>query len=84
MKALLIHHQGAGADGPSRQALTEALEVEGWKVRFLERKEADGKAIRSAKADLIVIAGGDGTVAKVLAMLPNRSVPAVELLADVG
>ena len=76
MKALLIHHQGAGTDGPSRQALTEALEGEGWKVRYLERKEAEGKAIRSAKADLIVIAGGDGTVAKVLAMLPDRSVPA--------
>jgi diacylglycerol kinase family enzyme len=76
MKALLIHHQGAGTDGPSCQALTETLEQAGWKVRYLKRKEADGKAIRAAKADLIVIAGGDGTVAKVLAMLPDRSVPA--------
>jgi diacylglycerol kinase (ATP) len=75
MKALLIHHEGAGGGATSRKALVEAIEEGGWKVRHLSRKEADAKAIRSAKADLIVVAGGDGTVAKVLAMLPDRSVP---------
>ena len=78
MKALLIQHKGAGtgAGRASRQALTEALEQAGWKVRYLERKQADAKAIRSARPDLVVIAGGDGTVARLLAMLPDRSVPA--------
>ncbi len=75
MKALLIHHEGAGDGATSRKALVALIEEEGWKVRHLSRKEAGAKAIRSAKPDLIVVAGGDGTVAKVLAMLPDRSVP---------
>ena len=75
MKALLIQHQGAGKGNTSRKALTEAIEAAGWKLRHLERKDAGAKAIRAAKPDLIVIAGGDGTVAKVLAMLPDRTVP---------
>jgi len=75
MKALLIHHQSAGDGKQSRKALTRALEDAGWKVRSLSRKDADAKAIGSAKADLVVVAGGDGTVAKVLARLPERSIP---------
>ena len=75
MKALLIHHAGAGGGATSRKALVDAIEQQGWKVRHLSRKRADAKAIRSARPDLIVVAGGDGTVAKVLAMLPDRSVP---------
>lgn len=75
MKALLIHHEGAGDGATSRKALIKAIELAGWKVRDLARKEADAKAIGKVKADLIVVAGGDGTVAKVLATLPDRSVP---------
>ena len=75
MKALLIHHERAGGGSTSRKALTKTIEAAGWKVRYLSRKEADAKAIGAAKADLIVVAGGDGTVAKVLAMLPDRSIP---------
>lgn len=75
MKALLIHHEGAGGGAVSRKALVEAIEKQRWKVRHLSRKQADAKTIRSAKPDLVVVAGGDGTVAKLLAMLPDRSVP---------
>ncbi|WP_165357460.1 diacylglycerol kinase family protein [Sphingosinicella sp. CPCC 101087] len=75
MKVLLIHHDGAGGGSTSGEAVAAALENAGWKVRRLDRKAADAKAIKSAGTDLIVIAGGDGTVAAVLAMLPDRSVP---------
>jgi diacylglycerol kinase (ATP) len=75
MKALLIQHKDAGGGSTSREALTRTMKRAGWKVRYLARKDADAKAIAAAKADLIVVAGGDGTVAKILAMLPNRTTP---------
>lgn len=75
MKALLIHHKGAGVGGVAASALAKALREAGWKVRCLPRKKADGKKIASAKADLIVAAGGDGTVARVMTLLPDRSTP---------
>ena len=75
MKALLIHHKTAGGGSVSRATLTKAVRKAGWKVRCLSVKDADGKAIADAKADLVIVAGGDGTVAKVLARLPDRSTP---------
>jgi len=75
VKALLIQHKGAGGGSTSRRALSRAIEKAGWKLDYLERKHADAEAIRAAEPDLVVVAGGDGTVAKVLAMLPDRSRP---------
>ena len=76
MKALLIKQPDATSGAASREGLTEALEEAGWTVDYLPRNEADATAIARADADLVVIAGGDGTVAKLLAILPDRTVPA--------
>ncbi len=75
MKALLIQNKAAGEGASSRKALVAALSDAGWKVEHLSRKKADAKAIATAKADLVVVAGGDGTVASVIKLLPDRSVP---------
>ena len=75
MKALLIHHKGAGDGAVSRKALVAAIEALGWKVDSLSRKKADADAIADAKPDVVAVAGGDGTVATVVKMLPDRSVP---------
>lgn len=75
MKALLIQHKKAGGGRTSTKSIVKSLESEGWKVRRIERDDVDAKAIRSAGAKLIVVAGGDGTVADILSMLPDRSVP---------
>lgn len=75
MKALLIQHQKAGNGSASRAHLTGAMKQAGWKVEFLDRKEADAEAIAAARVDLIVVAGGDGTVARIMTSLPNRSTP---------
>ena len=75
MKALLIQHKDAGAGSTSRKALTTALEEASWKVDHLSRKKAGAKSIAKAKPDLIVVAGGDGTVASVIKIVPDRSVP---------
>lgn len=75
MKALLIHHPDAGTGSPSRKALEKAIKAAGWKLDCLERDKADAKAIAKAEADLIAVAGGDGTVADALKALPDRRVP---------
>ena len=75
MKALLIRHKKAGDGSVRRKALVEAIEAAGWTVASLPRKKADAEAIAGAKPDLVAVAGGDGTVAAIVRMLPDRSVP---------
>jgi diacylglycerol kinase family enzyme len=75
MNALLIHHKGAGRGAVSRKKLVAAIEALGWKVDALSRKKADADAIRAARPDVVAVAGGDGTVARIVKMLPDRSVP---------
>lgn len=75
MKALLIHNPKAGGGKLPRGEAVELIERAGWAVKALSRDKADEEAIARAKPDLIVVAGGDGTVAKVACRLPDRSVP---------
>ena len=75
MKALLIRHKKAGDGSVTRKALVEAIEAAGWKIAYLPRKKADAEAIAGARPDLVAVAGGDGTVAAIVRMLPDRSVP---------
>ena len=75
MKALLIRHKKAGDGSVTRKALVRAIEEAGWTVAYLPRKKADAEAIAGAKPDLVAVAGGDGTVATIVKLLPDRSVP---------
>jgi diacylglycerol kinase family enzyme len=75
MKALLIQNKDAGEGSTSRKALIAALSDAGWKVELLPRKKANAKTIAAAKADLVVVAGGDGTVASIIKILPDRTLP---------
>lgn len=75
MKALLIHHEDAGSGEISTKSLKRLMKSAGWKVRAVDRDAADAETIADAKADVVVIAGGDGTVAGILARLPDRTVP---------
>lgn len=75
MKALLIRHKKAGDGSVTRKALIAAIGEAGWTVAYLPRKKADGEAIAAAKPDLVAVAGGDGTVAAIVKLLPDRSIP---------
>ena len=75
MKVVLIHQSGAGSGELSSAALVEAIAAGGWTVEHLPREGTDAQAIAAAAPDLIAIAGGDGTVARIVRMLPDRSVP---------
>jgi diacylglycerol kinase (ATP) len=75
MKAILFHNPTAGTDDNSKDALLSALKLAGYSVSYCSVKDDEFEHALKRSADLIVVAGGDGTVAKVIARLPDRSIP---------
>lgn len=82
MRITLIHNPGAGA---KRRHKTEAAEIcaflgrHGHEVRYRSAKEDGWKRVLKKNADLVVVAGGDGTVAKVARRMVGRGVPVTVL-----
>ncbi|XSG81681.1 MAG: diacylglycerol/lipid kinase family protein [Methyloligella sp. ZOD6] len=76
MRALLMHNPTAGDGDDSKTRLCEGLKASGYEpVYFSTKEEAYKEAARTEKADLIAIAGGDGTVSKVLCEVTDRRIP---------
>ena len=77
----LIHNPTAGDEEHSKENLVKELEESGYTCRYYSSKEKDWKELKEA-ADLVAVAGGDGTVRKVAKQLLNlkRDIP-VALLA---
>ncbi len=75
MKATLVHNPTAGDGELSREALTDLLHKAGLTPFYQSSKIGELTAVLGEPADLIVVAGGDGTVAKVLTQMPDRGVP---------
>src|SRR5262245_4064253 len=76
MKVTLIHNPDAG-DGsqPSAGQLIALIKEAGHKVRYQSAKEKGwGKVLRK-KADVVAVAGGDGTVGRVARRLVGRGLP---------
>jgi diacylglycerol kinase family enzyme len=80
VRITLIHNPGAGdqQNGEARK-LCKLLEEAGHKVRYRSSKEDDWKRALKKPADLIVVAGGDGTVGKVARRMVGRGVPVAVL-----
>lgn len=66
MKAILVHNPTAGDYRYSRGELTDLLHRTGITPFYQSSKVGELTAALAEPADLIVVAGGDGTVAKVL------------------
>lgn len=75
MKAILVHNPTAGDYRYSRGELTDLLHRTGITPFYQSSKVGELTAALAEPADLIVVAGGDGTVAKVLTQMPNRNIP---------
>ena len=96
MKITLIHNPGAGA-GQDARGLVQLITEAGHQVRHCSTK-ADWKAFLKKPADLVVAAGGDGTVRRValaaaelgrpFAVIPigtaNNIAKTIGLLGDAG
>ena len=73
MKITLIHNPGAG-DGQDVKALVRLITDAGHDLRYRSTKQ-DWKALLKEPADLVVAAGGDGTVRRVALEAASRCLP---------
>ena len=75
MKATLIHNPSAGRGDTSRETLIDMLHNAGYTPMYQSSEVGELTAALSEPADVVVVAGGDGTVCKVLAQMQARDVP---------
>ena len=66
-RATLIHNDKAGDKGHNRAALVKLLEHAGYSVSYFPVKACDLAEVLGHPAEVVVSAGGDGTVARVAA-----------------
>lgn len=72
MRALLVHNPSAGSGQPPRDVLVARLRDAGFSITCCSSDEDEFNAALEKGADIVIIAGGDGTVAKIARHLPNR------------
>jgi diacylglycerol kinase (ATP) len=75
MHALLIHNPTAGTASHTVEALTAFLKEAGYTVTASSTKQGHYKKCVKERADLILVAGGDGAIARVIRSLPNFDAP---------
>ena len=75
MHAVLVHNPTAGSGSHRAEALTSLLEEAGYSVTACSTKECVYKEAVNEPADLILIAGGDGAVGRVIRCLPHYNTP---------
>lgn len=75
MRTILFHNPKAGLGDHAQDELLAALRLAGLDVSYCSTKSSDFTRCLKERADLVVVAGGDGTIAKVLTQWPDRSVP---------
>jgi diacylglycerol kinase (ATP) len=77
MRILLVHNPKAGSEEHEGEDLIKALKKEGHKATYHSSKEKGIAKALKKKIDLVLVAGGDGTVSKVARRLVamNSEVP---------
>ncbi|WP_274427106.1 diacylglycerol/lipid kinase family protein [Chelativorans sp. YIM 93263] len=75
MQVLLLHNPTAGMADHRKDELIAALAAKGMEVSYCSTKDDDFPDCLSRNVDMVVIAGGDGTVAKAVTNLPDRTHP---------
>src|SRR5262245_18660766 len=75
MHAVLIHYPSAGSGSRRAEALTSLLMEAGYSLTTCSTKECVYKEALKEQADLILIAGGDGAVGRVIRCLPHYNTP---------
>jgi diacylglycerol kinase family enzyme len=75
MRALVVHNPTAGTKGHDKRSIIDALRLAGIKVDYLSAKDDDLKRALKHTCDVVVAAGGDGTIEYVFTHLMDRSLP---------
>lgn len=73
MQALLFHNPSAGQGDHSLRELTGALERAGLSLRVCPSKGEAVARMLEAAPDLVIVAGGDGTVGRIATRMPGRA-----------
>jgi diacylglycerol kinase family enzyme len=79
VRVTLIHNPGAGEGKAGAAALTKLLRDAGHGVRYQSSKEDDWDEVLDAPADVVAVAGGDGTVSRVARRMVGRGIPVAPL-----
>ena len=76
MRAILFHNPTAGPKAlRKKDGILAALKLADLKVNYVSTKSDDFEAGLKKAADFFIVAGGDGTVRRVLTQMPKRKVP---------
>jgi diacylglycerol kinase (ATP) len=75
MRTLLIHNPTAGGSHPNADELMAWLNAAGFSPRYQSTKDEDYRKALAEDWDLVVVAGGDGTVTRVARSLRDRTIP---------
>jgi diacylglycerol kinase (ATP) len=76
MRAVLFHNPTAGPKAlRKKDAILAALKLADLEVAYISTKSDDFKSGLKKSADFFIVAGGDGTVRKVLTQMPKRKIP---------
>lgn len=75
MQLTVVHNCSAGSGQTSAEALVAALRSAGHEVAYHARKEPGLVEAIARPADAVILAGGDGTVSKLLHLLVPRGLP---------
>jgi diacylglycerol kinase family enzyme len=76
MRTILLHNPSAGSGDHTKADLISALRLRDWSIDYFSTKKHELEdVLRRMAADLIIVAGGDGTVTKVVTRMPDRRIP---------
>src|SRR5215813_12490166 len=75
MRTLLLHNPTAGATHPNADELMGRLYAAGFSPQYQSSKDEDYREALAEHWNLVVVAGGDGTVARVARSLRDRTTP---------
>jgi diacylglycerol kinase (ATP) len=81
VRITLIHNPGAGSQEGGADSLVKLISAAGHEVRYQSAQATDWKSALQAPADLVAVAGGDGTVARVAKAMVGRGIPIAPLPA---
>ncbi|MFT2008406.1 diacylglycerol/lipid kinase family protein [Pontibacter sp. 13R65] len=75
IRVTLLHNPGAGFEQYTPEELIRELQKKGYEVNYASTKEDDYEDYLREPGELLVVAGGDGTVQKLAKYMVGRKIP---------